>query len=73
MFCWLCSLQSDTAEPEASTFFPQICASFTNACAYITHNATQTLSDIPDGNLSYHMQLPLVPQKHLYYFLSHMQ
>ena len=36
-------------------------------CSYITHNATQPLSD----NLSDYMQLPLEPQKAFYYSFSH--
>ena len=34
---------------------------------YITHNATEPLSDTA-GNSSEYMQLPLEPQKTLYYF-----
>ena len=35
---------------------------------YITHNATQPLSDITGGNFSDYMQLPLEPQKAFYHF-----
>ena len=36
----------------------------------ITHNATLPLSDITGGNLSEYMQLPMEPQKALYYFYT---
>ena len=39
---------------------------FSKPGAYITHNATQPLSDIT-GNLSDNMELPLNAQKDLYY------
>ena len=35
--------------------------------AYITHNATQLLSDITGDSVSHYMQLPLEPQKNVYY------
>lgn len=36
----------------------------------IAHNATLLLSDITGGNSQDHMQLPLEPQKALYYFID---
>ena len=36
--------------------------------AYVTHNATKQLSDIPGGSLSDDMQLPLEPQRAPYCF-----
>ena len=44
-------------------------SSFSKPAAYVTHNATWPISDITGGNLSDYMQLPLEPQKALYYFL----
>ena len=41
---------------------------FSKPGAYITHNATKSLSDITGGNLSDYMQAPLEPQKALYHF-----
>ena len=39
---------------------------FSKLGAYVTHNATKLLSDIPGGSFSDYMQLPLEPQKALY-------
>ena len=46
---------------------------FSKPGVYITHNATDPLNDIPEGNLSDYIQHPLEPQKALYYFLPHAQ
>ena len=37
--------------------------------AYITHSAIQSLSDITGGSMSNYIQLPMEPQKALYYLL----
>ena len=48
--------------------------SFSKPVAYITHNVISPSSNISGGSLSDDMQLPLQPQKGLYYFfISHIQ
>ena len=43
---------------------------FSEPGACITHNSTQPESDITGGNLSDYMQLPLEPQKALYFLCT---
>ena len=57
----------------SETHYNKILASFYKPAAYITHNATEPMSDMTGGNLSDYMHVLTEPQKALHCFFSHMQ